>query len=286
LVLIFGLASLNAQTQPGTLDESFSPVLNTGCSVLALQVDASDRIILGGIFTNVDGRPRTGVARLNRDGTLDEGFLPLLTNESGSSPLIRALLLGKNDRVLIGGRFSHVNGIARQGLAALNSDGSLDTDFDSGREVDFAIRAAFTPDEKVVVINLSGSSTFRVVRLNHEGSLDPTFQITNTFNGIVESVAVEPSGKILVGGGFDINTGNVLRQFVVRFHETGALDEEFRPQLPITGYGYVSVVSIIVQPDSRVLLGKYMLSGAAHPYARNSVDRIFTDGILDTSFYT
>jgi len=111
-------------------------------------------------------------------------------------------------------------------------------------------------------------------------------QITNTFNGIVESVAVEPSGKILVGGGFDINTGNVLRQFVVRFHETGALDEEFRPQLPITGYGYVSVVSIIVQPDSRVLLGKYMSSGSAHPYARNSVDRIFTDGILDTSLYT
>lgn len=51
----------------------------------------------------------------------------------------------------------------------------------------------------------------RLVRLNLDGSLDTTFNNgggTRGFNGLVDSIAIQPDGKIIVGGnGFSTYNG-------------------------------------------------------------------------------
>ena len=54
---------------------------------------------------------------------LDSAFRPAL---DGS---VRALLVEPDSRILLGGEFQKVNGQSRKGIAGLNPDGSLDSEF-------------------------------------------------------------------------------------------------------------------------------------------------------------
>src|SRR5439155_797511 len=63
----------------GTLDLSFDPGANDRISAIALQPDG--KILVGGNFTTCGGGgigtvPRSCIARLNPDGTIDAGFDP------------------------------------------------------------------------------------------------------------------------------------------------------------------------------------------------------------------
>ena len=69
---------------------------------------------------------------------------------------------------------------------------------------------AIQPDGKIVAVGssvFSVNSNFAVARYNVDGTLDPTFGNDGTltidffgFTDIAESVAVQPDGKIVLGG--------------------------------------------------------------------------------------
>ena len=55
-------------------------------------------------------------------------------------------------RIIIGGEFNYVDGVALHHIARLNADGSLDTTFDPGTGFDNTVYAlALQPDGNVVV---------------------------------------------------------------------------------------------------------------------------------------
>jgi len=56
-----------------TVDTGFNPGL---VGVRSLAVQADGKILIGGWFTSLGGRPCTNIARLNANGTLDTGFNP------------------------------------------------------------------------------------------------------------------------------------------------------------------------------------------------------------------
>jgi uncharacterized delta-60 repeat protein len=120
----------------GTLDTGFSPNVGTNtvelrglgvASVLALAVQADGKIVIAGTFTNVGSRIRYHIARLNNDGSLDDGFDPNILGTD--RPFIRALAVGTDGKIIVGGRFTSVGGQARTNLARLNADGTLDRHF-------------------------------------------------------------------------------------------------------------------------------------------------------------
>ena len=88
----------------GTVDNSFGPV-NVSGSVTSMLVTADHRILIGGLFTAVNGTSRQHVARLNANGSLDTSFL---ANANGN--LVSALGLQTDGRLLLGGQFSGVAG--------------------------------------------------------------------------------------------------------------------------------------------------------------------------------
>ena len=61
---------------------------------------------------------------------LDTSFRPQVAGA------IRAIVEQPDGRLVIGGDFSTVDGVGRNGLARLNADGSLDTSFDPVTGVD------------------------------------------------------------------------------------------------------------------------------------------------------
>ncbi|PYL01775.1 MAG: hypothetical protein DME19_00525 [Verrucomicrobia bacterium] len=96
------------------------------------------------------------------------------------------------------------------------------------------------------------------------------------------SLAIQPDGRILVGGLFGALAGQ-FRESIGSLNSDGTLDTTFSAGAT-GGYlpSYRGVYCVAVQPDSRILVGGYfdMLSGQSH----TNLGRLNSDGSLDTSF--
>ena len=143
-------------------DTAFDNNLGTGATnipstedrVLALAV-ASGKIYVGGRFVKFNDAPRTSLARLNSNGTLDNAFAPGITaiTVGSGTPTVNAIAVQSNGNILIGGSFHHINGLGRDNLARLNVDGTLDQTFlNSGVGPNAGVTAiAIQPDGKILI---------------------------------------------------------------------------------------------------------------------------------------
>lgn len=93
------IARLNAD---GSIDQAFNPGDGPEWGVRCLALQSDGRILIGGIFTSVDGKPRNRVARLNTDGTLDAAFDP----GDGASEVVRWVVPQSDGKVLVAGGFT------------------------------------------------------------------------------------------------------------------------------------------------------------------------------------
>ncbi|MBX2927528.1 MAG: T9SS type A sorting domain-containing protein [Saprospiraceae bacterium] len=232
----------------------------------------------GGGFTSYNGTPRNFIARLNADGSLDTGFNP----GTGASSGVYAMALQPDGKILIGGFFNSYNGTGRNRIARLNADGSLDTGFNPGTGAnDWVQSLALQPDGKILIgggfTSYNGTGRNRVARLNADGSLDTGFNPGTGANGWVWAMALQPDGKILIGGLFTTYNGTG-RNYIARLNADGSLDTGFNPG---TGAGS-TVWAMALQPDGKILIGGDFTT--YNGTGRNRVARLNADGSLDTGF--
>ncbi|HEX2640425.1 MAG TPA: delta-60 repeat domain-containing protein, partial [Pyrinomonadaceae bacterium] len=256
---------------------------NVEGDVWDMDLQPDGRILIGGPFAKVGGQPRSCVARLNPDGTLDTSFQdPQVTGVDPSNTNVYAIARQQDGKVVIGGLFVSVAGQTRNYLARLNPDGSLDTQF--APVVSNAVSAVDVQSDGKIVIGgsfatVGGQSRSSVARLNADGSLDTTFQSPNlTYPGFgpsISAIAVQPDGKVLIGGYF-ITVDGQSRSFGTRLNADGTLDTGFN--LTVSG----PPTQFIVQPDGKLLVCGYFSTVNGTP--RSAIARINADGTLDASF--
>lgn len=194
-----GLVRLNPD---GTLDSSFNPAVNGNIFCLAVQGDG--RILVGGEFASVDGTNRLVIARLNGDGSLDPTFE--FVNAAAGARAWQIALQGDGWILLSGQAVGSTNYAETRQLVRLNTDGSLDSSFDTHASSSIIVSQ---PDGKVLLSGafaaIDGMSRNGVARLMADGTLDLGFDPGTGFNasGIgVGALALQSDGKVLVGGGF------------------------------------------------------------------------------------
>ena len=257
-----GVALLNTD---GTVDASFqAPGLLNGRSVYSLAMQPDGKVLIGGDFDQLYGAsPRNRIARLNVDGTLDATFDP----GTGANDEVLRLALQSDGKVLIGGRLTEVGGVARNRIARLNANGTLDATFDPGTGTNGTPwHLALQPDGKVLIggsfTEVNGVARNRIARLNANGTLDAAFNPGTGTNGAPLHLALQPDGKVLIGGEFTEVDG-VARNRIARLNANGTLDTTFNPG---AGADYI-VNSVSVQPDGKVLIGGWFtqVGGEAHP---------------------
>ena len=279
---------------PGSLDPAFDPTAGMNASVLGLALQSNGQIVAGGTFTVVNGTSINRIARLNTDGTLDTGFLNGLAGADGS---VNTVVSQTDDRVMVGGAFANIDGIVRQRIARLMTDGSLDTSFNPGSGADstvFALAETFLGGTREMYAggafsSFNGISSPGIVRLNNSGVVDTSFAIGQGANGTVYAVAVYPTnsiynanaGKVLVGGLFNNFNGSAAGN-LVRLNSDGSLDTNFNLNVSINN----AVRAIAIQLDGGILVGGDFtnITSASVNYAANHVARLNTDGTLDTAF--
>ena len=249
-----GLARTNiARLNPdGTVDSSFNAGTGPDNAVYAMNIQSDGKILIGGFFTLVNGVNRSFIARLNVDGSLDNGFTP----GAGADGPVRGIATDPSGRVFIVGDFASVDSVARNRIARLNSDGTVDKTFDPGIGADGSIsavgvNAASQPIVGGVFTNVNGLASSRLARFNVNGVVDATFAVGTGADEFVSSLAIQPDGKVVIGGGFTSVNG-LPRSRITRLNGDGSVDATFN-----VGSGANDVVSVIrFQPaDGSLLVG-------------------------------
>lgn len=271
----------------GTLRPGFGTDINSKFvgRVNSVARQPNGKIIVGGAFTNSSGVTGPNLARFLPDGTLDGTF-----NHSPNGAVSSVIALADGS-VLVAGAFTNIAGAARNRIARFNPDGTLDATFDPNA-LSTINTMVVQPDGKILIggiftslqPNGAAAATVRtyLARLETNGTVDGGFNPNP--NSEVTALALQPDGKIIVGGmftglqpaGATTATG---RNNLARVNADGSLDTGFDPN-----HGAVSgpIYALVVQPNGSILIGGAF--GAIGGIPRNNLARIDTNGGVDFGF--
>jgi uncharacterized delta-60 repeat protein len=235
--------------QVSVLDPSFKVGLRAADGVDSLVLQADQRILVGGEFTSIGGCSNSFLARLNTDGSVDASFNPAGQTDGAVSRLLRQ----PDRKVLVGGGFRHLLGQARPALARLLEDGSVDATFDASAtfNTNTSIFSLALQDDGQLLVGYRDWDNYmsRVVRVNTNGTRDPTFFCTNQIGSYVFALLPLPDGSVLCGGnpgGLGFDAHDVL----FRLKLDGQRDATFEPGLDLS-----SVFCLVRQPSGQILVG-------------------------------
>ncbi|MBC3540732.1 T9SS type A sorting domain-containing protein [Rufibacter sediminis] len=250
-------------TQDGTYDDTFVRVQsNDTAPVRSLVVQPDNSILIGGSVSEVQKTFSSGLSKLNPNGTIETSFAPDLRAEAH----IRKVLVQADSKVIIAGDLAYVNGTYTGSAARLLPDGSLDETFalgnymrgispvvaiqgnyiivpdhqagtltrlDYGGMIDPAFNKinissvtalATAPDGKILVAGNINNKL--IARLNADGSLDTSFDLSPGINYQARSLAVQADGKILVGK-WSMATPTTPADYMVRLNSNSTHDASF-----------------------------------------------------------
>ncbi|MEH1968191.1 putative Ig domain-containing protein [Nostoc sp.] len=220
------------------------------------------------------------------DASFDSDGKVITDIGSGTSDTARSVVIQTDGKILVAGVSSSNFAVVRY-----NSDGTLDTSFDSDGKVitdigsktsDTGRSIALQADGKILVAGVS-SSNFAVVRYNSNGSLDTDFNTTGKVttdigdgtNDNAYSVTLQGDGKIIVAG---VSINNFA---LVRYDSNGSLDTSFGSNgIVTTDIGSKTTdtaYSVSVQADGKILVAGSSSSNFA-------LVRYNSNGSLDTDF--
>jgi len=271
-----GIARLNFD---GTLDNTFNPPAftpntNNTAIIRSIAVQADGKILVGGDFQTVGNLFRTGMVRLNTDGSLDNSFNPNWIPETIFTViLIEDIEVQPDGKIVAVGNFDF--GQFRRGAVRLNSDGSYDTSFNYSNVNGTLNNVEILPDGKILA---GGNSLFR---LNSDGTADNTFSASG-FGGVTDariySLEVDFNGKIVAGGNFTSINGTNWR-YLARFNSNGTFDGTFNSN----NNGPSSEVRKVLPLSN----GKYLIGGMFQTFGGITRLRLAltdSDGIIDPTF--
>jgi uncharacterized delta-60 repeat protein len=121
------IARLNAN---GTVDSTLNSPIANG-QVYSVMIQADGKILLGGSFPSVGGATNYIMARLNANGMVDSSF----NNPIGdSSKSVESMVVQTDGKILIVGGFATLGGVGYIRVARLNSDGTVDSNFNASAD--------------------------------------------------------------------------------------------------------------------------------------------------------
>ncbi|MCH2059972.1 MAG: chitobiase/beta-hexosaminidase C-terminal domain-containing protein [Verrucomicrobiales bacterium] len=203
----------------------------------------------------------------------------------------------------IGGNFRRNTHTSFQNIKAHLAGGPISMEFNPGSGLDsWGKCLAVQPDGKSIVggafTTVDGVSRNRIARFNVDGSLDGSFDPGLGFDDEVLAVALQPDGKVLVGGKFK-KFNNVWRKGLARLNTDGSLDWSFNVGQAVHSDEAGWVHAIVLQ-DQRALNGanggapqlndyKVIVCGCFSRYNYRpaySIARVDMNGRYDRTFYT
>lgn len=175
-------------------------------------------------------------------------------------------------KILAGGYFSSFYGSPVNGIARLNSNGTLDLTFNPINNSQWQVEhIIIQPDSKILVAG-AFVGTQGIVRLNSDGSQDASFDPCTCIDiNFYPSIALQSDGKIIVAGG-------QIPGYIKRLNSNGTLDTSFDPG---NGFDH-AIISMELQSDGKIIVGGYFDN--FNGISQKRIARLNSNGTLDLSF--
>lgn len=203
---------------------------SAGSPVYDIKVQQNGKILICGGFIQYNGTTINNIARLNANLSLDTSFDP--GTGTGVDGTLSSMAIQNDGKIIIGGWFNNFNGVSKNHVARLNSDGSVDNTFDAGtgQNGEGVDEVKLTIDQKLVVggefSSFNGVSMNNLVVLNNDGSIDSSFDPGTGPNGPIYSIVLQSDGKILIGGDFTSYNGTNRAGITRIIGETASIDTQ------------------------------------------------------------
>ena len=140
-----GIALLDST---GRLIEGFSVADGFNGSVKKVVAQPDLKLIVGGLFTTYQGQLANRITRLNRDGSPDE----LFNVGTGANASIYEIRLQADGKINVGGDFSLFNGLNKNAIVRLRTDGSVDPTINFGTGANGSVLGIdIRPDYKIII---------------------------------------------------------------------------------------------------------------------------------------
>ena len=301
-------------------------------SVFAMTIDSQGRYILVGNSRNASAGTELAIWRLNSNGTLDTTFngtgsahygIPGAAGANTAGTVYDqgyAVTLDANSKIIIAGDSATAAGSTEMAIWRYNSNGTVDTSFNTvgsahsggvaGGTLDSGYAVRVDTSGRYVVggtsQNAANGTEMALWRYTSTGALDTTFAGTGKLHfgstgaagetGILEvdkgaALELDSQGRIVVAG-HSANASYKFEAVIWRYTSSGTLDTTFNT----VGYihtGSPGVTGAVANMDDRIFdfkidsSGRYVLVGSSRNSSNGyevAVLRFNPDGSLDTTF--
>ena len=185
-------------------------------------------------------------------------------------------------KLLVGGFFSTYQWISVNRIIRLNVDGTRDTTFSIDNWFNDNVNDLALQSNGKIIVGGNFSvykwiSANKIIRLNPDGSRDPSFDMGIWFNNKVNKIAIQTNGKIIVIWDFTTYKWASANK-IIRLNSDGSRDNSFDVG---NGFNYYTEC-IAIQDDGKIIVGGWFTS-----YNWTNINRIIrlnSDGSRDTSF--
>lgn len=222
-----------------------------------------------------------------QQGKLDSNFN---THDNGITGdgfdgAVRTLALQSDGKLIVGGEYLNFNGKPISYLCRLNTDGSIDTTFETGAGFNGKIYTSHIQSDGKIIIGgnfttYNGGTVGRLIRLNTDGSHDILFDTSiGAGNAIIYQIVPQIDGKIIIAGSFTAYNGITVNR-IARVLPDGSLDSSF-----LTGSGTaLTITNVAVQSDGKIILAGNFSS--FNGISAGRIIRLHSDGSPDFTFNT
>jgi uncharacterized delta-60 repeat protein len=274
----------------GTPDAGFAEATLGQAAVYDTTLQADGKIVGVGVARQPDGRNKLLLFRLRPDGALDADFglggLVVISDGSASREAGYSVVVDPDGRIVVAGQRNYSLLVAK-----LLANGTLDAGFGSGgiylgpEVTGTGTRISRTPagDYRVIAQVASGGMGWdcSVLGVTAAGVPDAAFGSAGAVTRLSPSgemlectaLAVQPDGRILIGGVDEFTDG-----YVGRLLANGAVDPSFDASVVTARFKSISALAIGATGSVFVAgIDRTGFSGA-------SIVRLVADGTLDTRF--
>ncbi|WP_337964885.1 T9SS type A sorting domain-containing protein [uncultured Flavobacterium sp.] len=202
----------------GEIIKEVSDVFNA----TSIAIQADDKILVTGGAPGYYDFTSCYLKRFNSDFTLDDTFNNNLAFNAATNNVVVS-----SNGIYVGGTFTAVDGIAKNSLVKLNSDGILDTTFDVGEGTKGQLFSLTLQDDGKLLIGRHFSRIIdtqpinNMCRLNPDGTVDETF---NTYYFSFHASTIVVKDSFIYFGMFEPAEFN---SYIAKLNPDGTLNQSF-----------------------------------------------------------
>jgi uncharacterized delta-60 repeat protein len=274
-----GIARLHPD---GSLDSTFNP--GTGfegvfLGIFSIVFQAEGKILVAGNFFSYNGIPRSSVARLNSNGSLDTSFN--LQPALSSYNTVYCISIQADEKIIIGGDFYSYVERPRKGIVRLESNGNVDTTFSFHSFGQILITSTLLQEDgKIIIVggfkSSPGANWGNVARLTSDGSLDSSFYNYGGLYSFSGKAYLQPDSKVLLTN----VVSPTIHRGLIRLNSNGSVDTSFSCTVITQTPRFTA--SLALQTDDKIVIGGSIFIDSLNGWA--SLVRLQADGSLDTTF--